>query len=419
MITTGIVELKDGQTFYFCLDGDELFLDPTDDEARKFKNVFSRFDNPSTPFDNAVYIEGKCYPDLNPIIFMRRSTVGFINSRWKMKVGFVFIFNSEAGPVTSLTVRFRELNHIFDVGKIIDEKSYQEGSDSIYFKNNEACSSEPLSFRYRNKTISCYFFAGCRYSMSRGEQTPIRLTSSLIFNFEETADYNFLAHLFRVALEFVRFLCYRKNVRIDEAKIANYSKDNTSRFSGKMYYYSLSFTNEVSGNIEKDGYVPYELFQGHENKIMELLSKNLICSERLPQRREEFSLSTQSYFADVVIAFEKVSRLVFSDIPKRKLKDMNIEEKLSLVKSKFPNTYDRLSSVYSSQDSCSQDSMETVIRKERNKLFHGDVDAFRNPLIPRYYRFLERITYFLELTLANIDEESADKATGKFFDFRF
>ena len=64
------------------------------------------------------------------------------------------------------------------------------------------------------------YFGITRSVSSKIHEAPLSVYSSMMFEFDPTADYRFIYRLWGIARQYIRFLCYRKNVFIPEIELS-------------------------------------------------------------------------------------------------------------------------------------------------------------------------------------------------------
>lgn len=412
MILTGIVELNDGTNFHFLLENDTLILDPLDDETRKTKNVFT-FNKSVHLFDEQI-IKGVYYPDLKPIIFVKGSSVHASNSRWILKVRYVFQFNSGCRPIESLEVKAQELNFIYNVGKALDW-SQCNLDKAVCLKPQNEIKTEKLDFTLKGKNVACSFGINKGLVGRNGLQTPLSLSTSLKLDFDATDDYLFIARLYELALDFIRFLCFRKNIKVDLANIRPASIPENPAPPGLLYAFSPVSVNDFSTDIENDKYVNYDSIEGHEHEIFKLLSENKIDIEYIPRTRADFVFVTPERYANVIRSFELLGKFLKND-GNTNDKRLNIQCKLSLVRKKYPELISNIHNKYISPDCKTLTGTIKTIHKVRNKLAHGDTDIFYSPEEVLSFKFLETLTYSLQLFQAGIQIDNVYNAVASIFE---
>lgn len=94
------------------------------------------------------------------------------------------------------------------------------GVFSVTTLDFDSTTTEKQSFLVDGKEAKVYFGVSRKMSTKIGEP-PMSLNSTMFFEFEPIADYTFIMRLWRIAREFIRFLCYRKNVFFSTIEIAS------------------------------------------------------------------------------------------------------------------------------------------------------------------------------------------------------
>ena len=87
---------------------------------------------------------------------------------------------------------------------------------------------------YNSKIVKVTF--GASRTLSSGvTETPLKLSSSLCFEFDSTEDYTFIYYLVLIAKRFIQYLCYRKNVFFSKVELSTSYKENKHIKIGELY----------------------------------------------------------------------------------------------------------------------------------------------------------------------------------------
>ena len=116
-----------------------------------------------------------------------------------------------------------EINCIHSIGQSFcfeyDEDFIEKGIVQLRTNEFSSVTTEAETFECNSKIIKVTF--GASRTLSSGvTETPLKLNSSLCFEFDSTEDYAFIYHLWVIAKRFIQYLCYRKNVFFSKVELS-------------------------------------------------------------------------------------------------------------------------------------------------------------------------------------------------------
>ena len=223
---TGYLKYK-GIDFVFTFYKHELRLIPPENMANK---IFWEWDLGETQkndggfktnglsYIDADYLVGSCNETHHRIIFFPRKTyhIGFNNSVLIISVSSFIVFNYERETIDRLSFSCQELNYIhatkqaFEMSQNI-QQFIDDGIVTVNTTNYDKTTTEEQLFKVCGKEIRVYFTISRKISVNNNEP-PLNLESSLIFEFEPTNDYQLIVKLLMISREFIRYLCFRRNI---------------------------------------------------------------------------------------------------------------------------------------------------------------------------------------------------------------
>ena len=157
------------------------------------------------------------------------------------------------------------------------------------------------------------------------QDTPLKLTSIMIFEFESTDDYDFLFRLYNIAKMLIRYLCYRKNVVIDAVELSELMKNGKYHICAKMHI--LDNNQQCEEKTIKDGrYICQHYIAGLEGKILSDIASDTIYMRHLPDTYEAGRHIDAARFVMITAAFEWEFRRIFPEGVKKKERTLNVEE---------------------------------------------------------------------------------------------
>lgn len=193
--------------FDFVYDKQELRLIPPTDKKREIRNwkmkelspgVFTMGD-PLTM--DSPYLEGTINETAQKVIFITRqgSSIGSYNSVLIIEVVAVILFSTEKYLINRIAFAGPEINAIHSVGNaftlLYDEEQSKKGIISIQTAEYEKTTTEKRSFIVDDNEVAVHFGVGRRVSMGV-QDTPLKLTSTMVFEFETTDNYAFIFRLY-------------------------------------------------------------------------------------------------------------------------------------------------------------------------------------------------------------------------------
>lgn len=334
-IYSGKLNYKD-ICFDFVYDKRELRLIPPADKKPEIRNwkmkelapgVFTMGD-PLTI--DSPYLEGTINETAQKVIFITRqgSSIGSQNSVLIIEVAAVILFNTEKRMINKIAFAGPEINAIYSVGKafslVYDEEQSKKGIISIKTADYEKTTTEKSAFIVDDRNVSVHFSIGRQVSMGV-QDTPLKLTSIMIFEFESTDDYDLLFRLYNIAKMFIRYLCYRKNVVIEAVELSELMENGKYHICAKMQI--LDCNQQCEEKTIKDGrYISQHYIAGLEGKILSDIASDTIYMRHLPDTYEVGRHIDAARFVMITAAFEWEFRRIFPEGVKKKDGTLKVEE---------------------------------------------------------------------------------------------
>lgn len=322
--------------FDFVYNRQELRLIPPSDKKTEIWNwkrkelapgVFTMGD-PLTI--DSSYLEGTINETAQKVIFITRqgSAIGSQNSVLIIEVAAVILFSTEKSMISKIAFAGPEINAIYSVGKafslVYDEEESKKGIISIETADYEKTTTEKSAFIVDDKNVYVHFSIGRQVSMGV-QDTPLKLTSIMIFEFESTDDYDFLFRLYSIAKMFISYLCYRKNVVIDAVELSGLMEDGKYHICAKMQI--LDRNQQCEEKTIKEGrYISQHYIAGLEGKILSDIASDTIYMRHLPDTYEAGRHIDAARFVMITAAFEWEFRRIFPEGVKKKERTLNVEE---------------------------------------------------------------------------------------------
>ena len=223
-IYTGVTKYKNIE-FTFVFNGEDLRLIPTTENVRKIETEWLM-----TPIAKGTFIPntdlkmedsfliGRCHESGKRVVFFTQKNANISSNNLVLIVRLIGYLECSTGKEKFGRISFLgpEINIIHPVNQSFDfsfnpSTVSNDGVFSITTKNFDITSTTPQEFEVDEKKVSVQFSVSRKFS-TKILEPPILLESSMLFEFDETDDYDFLVRLWFIAKEFVSFLCYRNNI---------------------------------------------------------------------------------------------------------------------------------------------------------------------------------------------------------------
>ena len=361
-----------------------------------------------------------------------------------------FFSYSDRPMISRISFSGLELNYIHPINHAFEISYKAEGHDgkiNISTYDFDSTTTEKQKFSVFGKEVQVYFGITRTTSLSI-ENPPLALSSSMVFHFEETQDYSFVRELYRIAKEFIQFLCNRRNISFTEIQLSN-KKGKVGQF------------NEIEEDIEiemkplKEGrYIQQKYIAGYEGKILNDIAKNNLYLRHLSKSFNDSRIIDAASFVLRTAAFEwEFSRLfsedelkseqrkkleeeaskelerlienstgklkkIYKDLKKSVVSYLSLSQKISQIFEEYGATLLDLfgRSMYKLNNiSYNHSEIGERIGKQRNNFAHGNLDKeFINESLLDVV-FLEQIVLAMQLQYFGIDEITTKKIINEVF----
>ena len=311
---TGKLNYKD-ITFSFTFDKEELRLIPPDD-----KRHLVEWDWKMQPLAKGAYtfadpipvgvdwLIGECNETNNRIIFLpkRGSYIGLYNSVVRIKLEGYILCKHNRDTIDRISFSCPEINYIHPVNQAFsytfEDAFAEKGIITLTTQNFESTTTEEQTFIVDEKEVKAYFGIS-RTVSSNINEPPLSIKSTLMFEFDATDDYNFILRLWRIAKNFISFLCYRKNIFIPTVELAApYEGGKHDKFATM---YLLGEDGETESDIlKKRRYIKQVHIAGREGKILSDIASDNLYLRHLPETYKNGRHIDAARFIMITAAFE-------------------------------------------------------------------------------------------------------------------
>lgn len=343
----------------------------------------------------------------------------------------------------------RAFNLVFDINQFIDK-----GIVTIQTADFESTSTASSSFSVGQKEVSVSFEIIRNISTQFGKP-PLSLNSCMCFEFEATDDYSFLVDLCHYARNFIRFLCFRKNIFFTAIDVYTSTEDGKHLKIGKLHIINDNHKSEEEPNLNNQC-IKYEYIQGKEGRILSDIVLNSLFLRHLPKTYADSKHIDIASFIMITAAFEwefnrsypdgidkseqsieieesissEITKLMDSSTGKKKkkykyllkcIKNDPLKSKITKVVNDYidvigdfgKNLYQINNMEFNSK------SIGERVTDQRNHYAHGDLDKdFINESLLDV-NFLEYVVYALQLRSVGLSDENIRKSINSVFHLNY
>lgn len=466
-IYTGVTKYKDID-FTFVFNGENLRLIPTTENVRKVETEWLM-----TPIAKGTFIPntdlkmedsfliGRCHENGKRIVFFTQKNAIISSNNLVLIVQLIGYLECSTGKEKFGKISFLgpEINIIHPVNQSFDfsfnpTTVSSDGVFSITTKNFDITSTTPQEFEVDEKKVNVQFSVSRKFS-TKILEPPILLESSMLFEFNETEDYDFLVRLWFIAKEFISFLCYRNNIYMKPAVVSSKNQDGKYQFFGILTMMNQGTEEELYA-LKQNRCIKQSTISGHEGQILTDIAGDSLYTRHLPKTYEDGRHIDASRFIMITAAFEwEFHRTYPNGVPKKKstflIENEAIEALQRLIDSstgKLKNKYKFLSKLIRSDSLQTElvkigedfdsiignfgkhlyslngeeliySSMGERLSSQRNHFAHGDLDKDFIGLALLDLIYLEYIVYAMQMKHYGIEDANIRNAINELFHLNF
>ncbi|MCB9336465.1 MAG: hypothetical protein H7A30_06050 [Thermotogae bacterium] len=466
-IYTGKLQYRDVD-FSFVFDGQKLRLVPPDNKKHEIEmdwlmtNIGEGLYTSGNQLKmDKPFLIGKCNENENKIIFLMQpeKNIDSYNSVLLVEVFAYIICKYDREMIDKISFSNSELNFIYPVNRayqytIDNKKLSSTGVFSITTLDFDSTTTKKQIFKVDDKKVKVYFSVSRKLN-NNIKEAPISLTSTMIFEFKPTDDYTFIIRLWRIAREFLQFLCYRKNIFLPTVELLSPHEGGKHEPFATMHIVEGNGKTELD-TLKKGRFIKQEYISGSEGKILNDIANNLLYTRHFPNTYESGCHIDASSFIMTITAFEwefhreypegvpkkeatvkvekaateEIQKLIESSSGKLKKKYQFLKK---LVKSdslqteiiKMGEDFDKIIGVFGSHlyksngKSLVYPDMGERLADQRNHFAHGDLDKKFIGISLLDLIYLEYVIYALQLKHYEIDEKYIKKSINDLFHLNF
>lgn len=400
---------------------------------------------------------GKCNETKSNIIFLfdKGKYLSFDKSVVIIEPKAYVVCRFHRDKIDSVSFSCPELNYIHPISKAyslnldIDEFA-NKGVVGVTTQEFNDSTTEKQIFLIDDKEVSVCFSVYITIG-SKIHEPPLSLKTTMLFEFEATDDYYFVFQLWFVARNFIRFLCYRKNIFISEIELA------APYENGKHENFATMHLIKQQGETEEEPlkggrYIKQIHIAGKEGQILSDIADNKLYLRHLPESYFSGRHFDAARFIMIVTAFEWEFKRLYPDGISKSNTTINaeneiieeIQNKINECKGKKKSIYKFLSKrvrndslqskivqvgkdysgiidVFGNQlfhlnsEKLIYSDMGQRLSDQRNRFAHGDLDKDFVDLSLLDLMFLELIVYALQLKYYDIPDKEIQKSINELF----
>lgn len=466
-IYTGQLKYKDID-FTFVFNGVELRLVPPEDKKREVRMewLMKPLEKGLYTMGEPLYMEepyliGRCNETAKTMIFLTKqgSYISHNNEVLFVQISAYIICKYDRSTIDRMSFSSPEINCIHPINQAFSyhanlETFSDDGIITVTTKDFDATTTATQEFTVDEKNVQIFFGVTRGVSTKIGEP-PLSLNSSIMFEFEPSNDYSFIYRLWKIAKNFVQFLCYRKNIVLPEAELSAPCEDGKHERFATLY--TLDEVADTELDTLKNGrYIKQQYIAGSEGKILSDIASNTIYMRHLPETYDSGRHKDAARFVMITAAFEWEFRRLYPDGVRKSEATIKAEEiaaeaidgllassrgKLKgiykflkrLVKSsslqseiiQVGKDFDDIVGVFGRQlyrindENLVYAEMGQRLSKQRNDFAHGNLDKDIIGLAVLDLVFLEFILYAMQLKYYGVNDKNIQRAINDLFQRRF
>lgn len=447
--------------FDFILEKNNLKLIPKNGYEDKFQKTFRQELESGAYTDKDNYLEenyliGRKLENYQNIVMIPASkniTTSIFFDFLYIKIQYIIYLNSQE-PISKMSIYCKELNGIYDTRKAIEKNDFNKnGEAEVKLKSFDKTQTDDFKFVIKDKEIKCNLNIS-KTLYGKITEYPVRIRSAITLNFEPMQDYSILSDLYIIIKKFIQYLCYRKNVTIEEVNIYTSAENEKYRQIGTFESINDDIIQEENKILE-NRFISYKYIKGYENNILQSIADESLYMRHLPLTYKEGRRENEATFIMTTAAFEWEFKKLYKDgIPhSQKAKEAKedskneIENLIKNSKGKEKKIYKNLLKFISlegfaenlehtcnnlneiiypfgkrlyelNNEKLDYKKMGERLSKQRNHFAHGDLDKEFIGLALLDLIFLKEIVYAMQLKRFGISNENIQKSLNDLFNAR-
>ena len=464
-IFTGKLTYKDID-FTFVFDGNELRLIPPKDKEKvvgwdwKMEEIKpGAFTFASPKRVEEPYLVGECNEKQNKIVFLPDfgQYISTYNYIVVIHISAYIVFSVE-DRIGKMSFHCPELNYIHPTSQALTYKFQAKdfssnGTASVSTEDFNSTTTDKTSFVVGEKKIDVNFSTLHTISY-KDNHAPITVDSVLVFSFDPTDDYEFIYRLWKIARDFIRFLCYRKNVFIPIVTLSKLCNDGRYQECAMLHTGSQDEEPDLA-TLQKGKYIKQKYISGKEGAILSDIASHKIYLRHIPESYESGRHIDAARFVMITAAFEWEFKRAYPTGIKKSSKTLEAENQVNNeISDCIKNSSGKKKEVYKhlkkqigvnslaseiiqvgkdyssvidifgkykygiNHQELDYSKMGARLSQQRNSFAHGKLeqDFIGNSLLDLI--FLENVIYAMQLKYYNIPDLAVQKAINDLFSCR-
>lgn len=428
-IYTGELEYK-GINFTFMFDKKELRLIPP--KEKRHEIVYTWFAKEISPGCYAFgelpcmevpFLEGKCNEDGKKIIFIVKQggAIGRYNTVLTIPfVGYI-LCRSRRELVDRVNFSGPEIDCIHPISNAFSftygEDSIKNGVLTIQTKDFAETTTESQKFNIDGHVVSAHFGVTRGIGINVGD-TPLKLHSSLTFDFEPTDDKQFMFDLWRVAKRFIQYLCYSKNITFNKVELFAPHEEGLHEGFAEMFITSDHSETDMEC-LKKGHYISQMHIAGYEGVILNDIADSKLYIRHLPETYKKGRHIDVARFIMIIAAFEWEVKEVFPEYANKKEnggyytlaeKIENAGIAMSSIMDRFGNPLYRIN-----DEELDYHAMGKRLAKQRNNFSHGKLDQEFDELSLLDLIYMEYMIYGMQLKKYGLPDRKIQSSINALF----
>lgn len=464
---TGKLQYRDID-FTFAFDKSELRLIPPIEKVHEIEWEWARkrLANGAYTFGDPVpvgagFLIGVCNETRHRFVFLPKqgATLGFYNYIVRIQLAAYVICKCDRDSINRVSFACPEINYIHPVNQAITltipvEEFENKGIVTVSTQDFDRTTTPKQEFFVDGKLIRAYF--GINRSASTNIlKSPLQIESTLMFEFDAINDYEFIYRLWRIARDFIRFLCYRKNIFISKVELSAPFEGGKHEYFATMYLMGEDGETETD-TLKKGRIIKQMRIAGHEGEILADIAEDNLYLRHLPETYQLGRHIDTARFIMITAAFEWEFRRLYPDGVKKTAETIEAERAVSeRIQAHIDETSGRQKKIYKflkklvKSDSLQIEIIQTGndfkeiigvfgdrlyslngqelkysemgqrLANQRNHFAHGDLDRDFIGLSLLDLIYLEYVIYAMQLKHYQVQNSDIQKAINELFHLCF
>lgn len=165
---------------------------------------------------------------------------------------------------------------------------------------------------------------------NNSNESPLTFDSIMNFEFEDTNDFCFIMKLCNIAKQFIQFLCYRRNIVLQEVALYTLNEDKKYHKFASIYLLNEIDNPEID-TLNRKQYISQKYIEGFEGKILEDIANNSLYLEHLPETYKSGRTINASRFIMITAAFEWEFNRICPEGVQKDAETLKIEREIDKV----------------------------------------------------------------------------------------